>query len=107
MYLPFPDYKGADITKGFNTKPTCHGYGLSAQRQLVKTRKKKPEVFGAMETEQLTNVLFLTSAGIALEPVFQQKTVKKLPATYVVVGWSGRKTQKNYLGSSSQMKQGK
>lgn len=37
---------------------------------LSKTREKKPEVFGAMETEQLTNVLFLTSAGTALEPIF-------------------------------------
>lgn len=70
VYLPFPDYKGADITKGFSIKPTCDLYGLSVQRRLVKTREKKPEVFGAMETEQLTNVHFPTSAGTALEPIF-------------------------------------
>jgi len=70
VYLPFADHKGADSTKAFSIKPAYDLYGLSVQRQLVKTRDKKPEDFGAMETEQLTNVLFLISAGTVLEPVF-------------------------------------
>jgi len=70
VYLPFPGYKGATITKVISIKPTCDLYGLSVQRRLVKTREKKPEVFGAMETKQLTNVLSLISSGTALEPVF-------------------------------------
>lgn len=53
----------------------------SLYKGSLSKQEKKPEVFGATESEQLTNVLFLTSAGTALEPDSKQKTAKCPPVT--------------------------